>query len=298
MRNDLRQIRYFIATAEELHFRRAAERLGIAQPALSRAIRDLESDLGVTLFLRTNRHVQITEAGKMFLTGCRDVVATVDRTIDRTRQVHEGRAGTLRIGYTDMAIAGTLPGLLKQFRERNPDITLKPQQGPTVAQLRRMEAGDLDIGFVTGPINLPDYAQRCVQAESFVCVCADSHPLAARETVKFRDLAGLDIIHGNRADWAHFYDYLLPQCREAGYVPNVVQEGFNTAGILGLVACGMGVTILTDTVRASLSPDLRAIPISDAGERLKTMALWHTRRMDGPARFFVEFLQSQPQIAG
>jgi len=237
------------------------------------------------------------EAGLAFLKGCRSVVSTVDRMIDRTRQVHEGRAGTLRIGYTDMAIAGVLPGLLKQFRELHPEITLKPQQGPTVAQLRRLDAGELDIGFVTGPISLPDYAQHCVQAESFVCVCADGHPLAARDHVVWRDLAGLDIIHGNRADWAHFYDYLLPQCREAGFVPKVVQEGFNTAGILGLVACGMGVTILTDTVRATLGPDLRALPIIDASERLKTMALWHTGRMDGPARFFVEFLQAQPEIA-
>lgn len=296
MRSDLRQIRYFIATAEELHFRRAAERLGIAQPALSRTIRDLEQELGVTLFQRSNRHVQITEAGKVFLDGCRDVVATVDRMIDRTCQVHEGRAGILRIGYTDMAISGVLPRLLKDFREHHPEITLKPQQGPTVAQLQRLHDGELDIGFVTGPIYQQDYAEHCVQSERFVCVCADSHPFAMRDSVHWLDLAGQDIVHGNRADWAYFYDYMLPQCRDAGFEPRVVQEGFNTAGILGLVACGMGVTILTDSVCATLSPDLRAIPILDAQERLKTMALWPIARMEGPARFFVEFLQSRPEV--
>lgn len=288
---ELRHLRYFIATAEELHFRRAAERLGIAQPALSRAIQDLEADLGVVLLLRTNRSVQITEAGKTFLEGSREVLGSIERATNKTRQVYEGRAGTLRIGYTDMAIAGVLPRLLKSFQEEHPDITLRPQQGPTVAQLKRLNAGEIDIGFVTGPINKIGYDERCVQTERFVCVVSDTHRLATRKSVRLSELADEDFVHGNRWDWEHFYNYLLPQCRRAGFVPRVVQEGFNTAGILGMVACGMGVTILTDTVRATLGTELRAIDIDDAPDQLLTMALWGVNSLQGPARFFVDFIQ-------
>jgi len=293
---DLRHMRCFIVTAEELHFRRAAERLGIAQPALSRTIRDLEADLRLSLLQRNNRNVQLTEAGRVFLDGCREVISAVERNANKARQIHEGRAGTLRVGYTDMAIAGVLPRLLKSFQEQHPDITLRPEQGPTIIQVGRMNAGELDIGFVTGPIHKAGFEEHCVQSERMVCVCADSHRFADRDSIRLSELADEDFVHGDRRGWEHFYNYLLPQCRRAGFVPRVVQEGFNTAGILGMVACGMGVTVLTDTVCATLSPDLRAITIEDVNERLLTTALWSTQALHGPASFFVDFIRQLPQI--
>jgi DNA-binding transcriptional LysR family regulator len=298
MQSDLRQIRYFIATAEELHFRRAAERLGIAQPALSRAIRKLEIELGVTLFRRTNRSVRITEAGKIFFEGCRIIVNAVERTIEETRRADDGRKGTLRIGYTDMAIAGVLPGLLKEFREQQPDITLKPQHGVTVTQLNKIDEGDLDVGFVTGPISKEGYDQRIIQSEAMLCVCVDHHPFAKRQSIQISDLANEDFVHGSSKDWEHFYDYLIPICRRAGFVPRIVQEAFNTAGILGLVACGMGVTVLTEQVCSSLSPDLAAIPIRDVSERLVTSAVWNTDSKTGPIGFFVDYLRCLPEPEG
>ncbi|MBY4893031.1 LysR family transcriptional regulator [Rhodobacteraceae bacterium N5(2021)] len=294
MRSDLRQIRYFVATAEELHFRRAAERLGIAQPALSRAIQALEAELDVALFVRTNRSVQITTAGRVFLEGAREVLALTERVVDQTRTAHDGRVGELRIGYTDFAIAGALPGLLKGFQERHPRVTLKPQHGVTLAQIGRMVEGKLDVGFVTGPINRDGFDQCVVQSEAFECVVADSHPFAKRAGIQIAELASEDFVHGSSKDWQHFYDYLLPLCRRAGFAPRIVQEAFNTAGILGLVSCGMGVTVLTERVCAALGPGLITVPLLDVDERLVTSAIWRKDHLAGPARHFVDYLRTLP----
>lgn len=297
MRTDLRQIRYFVAIAEELHFRRAAERLGVAQPALSRAIQALETDLDVALFLRTNRSVQITPAGRVFLHGCREVIALADRTIDETRNAHEGRVGALQIGYTDFAIAGALPRLLKGFQESLPGITLRPQHGVTLSQIKRLQEGTLDVGFVTGPITAEGLDHCLVQSEIFTCVVADSHPFARRKALHIADLEHENFVHGTRKDWQHFYDYLIPLCRRAGFAPRIVQEAFNTAGILGLVSCGMGVTVLPDSVCTALAPGLVAIPLADVEERVTTCAAWREGHLTPPARHFVDYLRTARPVA-
>lgn len=291
MRSDLRQIRYFVATAEELHFRRAADRLGIAQPALSRAIQALEAELEVALFVRTNRSVQITTAGRVFLEGAREIIATAERTMEEVRTAHDGRVGALRIGYTDFAIAGALPVLMKGFQERYPRVTLRPQHGVTLTQIQRLEEGKLDIGFVTGPINREGFGNCVVQSEAFRCVVPEGHRFATQPSLRMSDLADEDFVLGSSKDWQHFYDYLLPLCRRAGFAPRIKQEAFNTAGILGLVSCGMGVTVLTERVCAALAPGLVSIPLADVSERLVTCAVWRENHQIDPAHHFVDYLR-------
>ncbi|SLN14676.1 Hca operon transcriptional activator [Roseovarius gaetbuli] len=291
MKFGLRHIRYFMAVAEELHFRRAAERLGIAQPALSRAVRDLEDQLGVRLFDRTNRSVQITQAGTTFLEGCRGVINAVENTVENTRRVHDGQIGRLRIGYTDMAIAGLLPRRLKDFQAQQPGLVLQPHHDVTTAQLHKLDAGELDVGFVTGPISRLGYDQCLIQSERFVCVLYEHHPLANRSSIRLEELAHEDFVHGTSKDWEHFHAYLIPLCRRSGFVPRVVQEAFNSAGILGLVACGMGVTILTESVRGSVGAGLIVVPLEDVSEQLQTVAIWKSETPDRATTLFIDFLR-------
>ncbi|MBF9052560.1 LysR family transcriptional regulator [Roseobacter sp. HKCCD9010] len=294
MRSDFRRLRYFVAVAEELHFRRAAERLGIAQPALSRAIRTIEDEMGAVLFSRSNRVVNLTPAGQIFLERAYEILSLSERAGRDVRNAHEGRAGTLRIGYTDFAIAGPLPELLNDFQILQPQITLRPQHGVTLTQLKRLAEGKLDIGFVTGPVNAPGYAQRPIHAERLVCVCPDSHAFARRDDIRLADLADEDFVHGGATDWQYFYDYLNPLCRRAGFMPRIAQEAFNTAGILGLVACGMGVTVLTESVVRTLGPGLRVVPIRDVSEQLITCAIWRQDQTRGPISHFVDYLENLP----
>lgn len=293
MKIGLRHIRYFIAVAEELHFRRAADRLGVAQPALSRAIQHLEKELQVTLFERTNRNVQITGAGQTFLNGCRGVMNAVDHTIDDARLVHRGQIGSLRIGYTDMAIAGALPPLLKAFQAQQPGIVLQPNHHVTSAQLQKLDEGELDIGCVTGPINRPGYEQLSIQSEKPVCVVYENHRLAGRKSIRLEELAHEDFVHGTTKDWQHFYSYLNPLCRQSGFVPNIVQEAYNSAGILGLVACGMGVTVLTESVGNSLKNGLVLLPIDGVVEPLETVAVWNAQAMSGSKSLFIDYLRQK-----
>ena len=289
---DLRHLRCFVAVAEDLHFRRAAERIGIAQPALSRTIFNLERALGVTLFERSNRVVKITTAGTTFLSGCHNVLSSMDRTIENTQRVHQGRIGSLRIGYTDNAISGCVPDLLKSFQDQQPDIDLQLRHAVTAVQLRNLEAGDLDFGFVTGEINRSGFENHPVQSERFVCVVYEGHPLATRHSIRLEELAQEDIIHGSSTDWEYFFSYMIPLCRKAGFEPKIVQEGLNTAAILGLVACGMGVTILTDCVRGSAGSGLVVIPLQNVTERLDTVAIWKTNTTNGARERFVKFLST------
>ncbi len=289
---DLRHLRCFVAVAEDLHFRRAAERLGIAQPALSRTILNLENELGAKLIERTNRIIEITTAGKTFLDGCHRVLNNMDRIIENTQRVHEGKMGSLRIGYTDNAISGCVPNILKTFHELQPDIDLQLRHCVTAVQLKSLEEGELDVGFVTGAINRSSFENCLVQSEEFVCVVYEGHRLAQRHSIRLEELVGEDIIHGTSADWEHFFSYLIPLCRRSGFEPNIVQEGLNTAAILGLVACGMGITILTDSVRSSVGSGLVVIPLKEVPDRLDTVAIWKTDTTNGAKDRFIEFLRS------
>lgn len=287
----LRHIRYFVTVAEHLHFRRAADHLGIAQPALSRAIRNLEEDLGVTLFERGNRSVQITKAGRVFQESCRGILTSLDHAIDQTRRAHRGQLGSLRIGYTDNAIAGKLPSLLKAFQETEPGIVLNPFHGPTVEQLRRLDLNEIDVGFVTGPVKKPGYEAVPIQSEPFVCITYASHALARRDSIRLVELADEDFVHGSSNEWQHFHAYLFSLCRRVGFEPRIVQQAFNTAGILGLVASGMGLTVLTKNSAIAMPPGLVVVPIDDITEELQTVAIWKKSVQPGPMRRFEDFVR-------
>ncbi len=290
MKIGLRHIRYFIAVADELHFRRAALQLGVAQPALSRAIQHLEQELEVVLFDRSNRNVRITDAGRRFLDGCKGIMNSVEHTIEDARRVHHGQIGNLRIGYTDMAIAGVLPTLLKAFQVQEPRIVLQPHHDVTSRQLQKLDEGVLDIGCVTGPINRSGFEQLPIQSEKLICVVYESHRLADRRSIHLEELAHEDFVHGPTKDWEHFYSYLIPLCRKSGFIPSIVQEAYNSAGILGLVACGMGVTVLTESSRKTLPNGLVPLELDGVTERLQTVALWKTDTMTGSKSLFIDYL--------
>lgn len=287
---DLRHLRCFMAVAEEMHFRRAAEKLGIAQPALSRTVQNLENDLGVTLFDRSNRIIQMTKAGETFLRGSRAVLNSLEQTVDDARRVHLGKIGSLRIGYTDFAIGGGLPDHLRIFQDDQPDIDLRLRHAVTTDQLVMLESGDIDFGFVTGAIDRDGYGQCVVQSECFVCVVYEGHPLAKRNTIRLEELAQEKFVLGSAREWEYFFSYLIPMCRKAGFEPNITQEGLNSAAILGLVACGMGVTILTEWVCGTVGPGLRILPFSNVSDRLNTTAIWRTDIMNKAKDHFIDFL--------
>ena len=293
---ELRHFRYFIAVAEERHFRRAAEKIGIAQPALSRAIRDLEIALDVTLFDRSNRNVDLTGAGHVLLDRSRRVLNSVDCAIDDVRCFSQGRSRSLRIGYTDAAMSANLPSLLRDFQEEQSEITFEMHRDVTVLQVEKLKNHALDIGFLTGPVGWDGCEQIPIASEPFVCIVSRKHRFADRGYVWLKDLAGEDFVLGSQRHWAYFYSYIIPLCRRGGFSPNIVCEETTTTKILGLVACGLGITLLTESIRNALSPDLIALPIKDAVEELQTVAVWRPDAMAAPKDAFIHYLKHAAPI--
>ena len=293
MKVNLRHIRYFLALADELNFRRASEFLHISQPALTRTIQDLEAGLAVRLFDRAQNFVRLTDAGRVFREGGRRVMNGLEATIDLTRRVSIGEAGALRVGYTDFAISGELPELLKQFHHKHPGITVRPHHGVTAVQLDELKDDKLDIGFVTGTVRQAGFHSRVVQTDRPICIVPEGHRLAARRSVMLADLAEEDFVHGPADAWAHFYDYLFPLCRKAGFQPNIVQEAFNSVGILGLVSCGMGITILTESTYNFATGGLVPLAITDIADAMVTEAIWASENLRMPTRHFVDFLDER-----
>src|SRR5881275_1522994 len=162
---ELRHLRYFVAVAEELHFRRAAERLHMSQPPLSQQIRRLEDEVGATLFVRNQRRVELTAAGQAYLARARDILAAVEDAAREARRVQRGEVGRLDVGFVGSAMYSVVPELLRAFRERFPDVGLRLRELGTAEQLRRLEDGRLDVGFLRPPGGRPGLSIETVLRE-------------------------------------------------------------------------------------------------------------------------------------
>jgi DNA-binding transcriptional LysR family regulator len=241
---ELRHIRYFLVLAEELHFHRAAQRLSITQPALSIQIRDLERDVGVPLLARTNRQVQLTEAGRAFQEGARLVINQVDRSVHDARRAGHGEIGELGLGFVGSAAYAVLPALLRAFRQAFPGVTLRLASMTTKEQLAALAERRLDLGLLRLPINDSTLSWRRVTSEPLVAVLPSTHPLANVARLSLGTLATEHFILYPRADSPAIRDAIVSLCRKEGFSPTIVQESGEMQTILGLVAGGIGVALV------------------------------------------------------
>jgi DNA-binding transcriptional LysR family regulator len=249
---ELRHLRYFVGVGEEQHFGRAAERLHIAQPALSRQIQDLERDLGFALFDRLPRGVRLNAAGKLFLTDARRILQDVAEAKLRAERIALGKAGTLRIGIaTALSWHGLVVDSFRQFRSEQPDAQLELHHLISLHQIEAIQSGRLDVGFVTGLMALhKDLARREFARDRVVLAVPKGHPLTKRERVRLRDLRNMSFVGFPRWANAAFYDQLMRECSRGGLsAPRVVQEAPDRDTLLGLVQCRIGLCWVGESVR-------------------------------------------------
>lgn len=246
---ELRHLRYFVAVAEELHFGRAAEKLHIAQPPLSQQIRRLEEELGVRLFERTRRRVQLTHAGHAFLEQARHTLAQAAQAIRVARKADQGEVGQLAVGFVDSAVYHALPPVLREFRERFPQVELVLRELGAADQFQLLHDGRLHAGFVRSSIDDPALTQKTLFDEPLIAALPRTHELARRESVCLRDLSADPFVIFPRALGAGFYDQIVSLCRKAGFSPRVVQEANEMQTIVSLVAAGIGVAVVPASIR-------------------------------------------------
>lgn len=244
---ELRHLRYFIAVAEELHFGRAAQALGISQPPLSQQIQALEQELGARLFERTNRRVALSEAGRLFLEEARQVLAQVDKAADVARRAQLGELGEMKIGFTSSApFNSSIPKAIYSFRQRFPAVhlNLKEMSSRDVADALLDES--IEVGLMR-PLPLPDslIATELLR-EPLVAVLNAAHPLAqgSEPGINMADLAHEPFVFFPRSYGSGLHAQLLSLARQAGFTPHFAQEAAEVMTIIGLVSAGLGVSVL------------------------------------------------------
>lgn len=273
---ELRHLRSFLVAAELEHFGRAAQRLHIVQPALSRQIQELEEDLRVPLFERLPRGVRLTAAGRAFRDSTRALLADADRAAENARRVAAGLVGTITVGFVDTAVhAPALPRLLETFRRTHPEVGLALRQHPSLAQAELLRRGALDIGFVYHrPVAPPRFRAHHVLTDRVALAVPAGHRLAGRRTVKLSALRDETFVWIPESLSPAYHDLVFRACAAQGFVPRVVQQGDSEGALLALVAAGAGLTFCLRSSRHRLPPTVALVALPDIKTPIRLAAVW------------------------
>jgi DNA-binding transcriptional LysR family regulator len=247
---DFRALHNFTVVAEELHFGRAAKRLNIVQPALSRQIQKLEQYLQLQLFQRTNRQVKLTSAGAVFLEESRVLLVSLDAAIASARRAAEGKTGWISIGFIGATTLGLLPRIMQSFRKQSPEVELTLSDLSTFEQLSRLHQKRIHIGFVRGPVppDCPDLKFETIAREPLALAIPKNHKLAKNTRVQVTSLEDVPFILYPRDLMSPWEILLRNICRKAGFVPNIVQRAIQVQTAIVLVSAGIGVTLVPSSV--------------------------------------------------
>ena len=274
---ELRHLRYFVAVAEELHFGRAATRLNIAQPPLSRQIRDLEREVGAPLFARTARGAELTAAGKAFLPEARLTLAQAERAQRTALRASKGEIGRLRVGFIEAATySPILPNVLGFFRMHLSQIGLSLFEMSSAEQEEALRDGRIDLGMLDNPP--PDAARwlhvEPVYSDPLVAALPESHPLAARERLALGDLASDQFVLFPRSGAPRLYDDFIANCRGAGFSPRVVQQAAGWHTLSGLVGAGVGTGFVPRSLAHAQRPGIVYRRARGLTAALEMSAVW------------------------
>jgi DNA-binding transcriptional LysR family regulator len=252
---ELRHLRYFVAVAEELNFTRAAARVHIAQPPLSQQIRQFEEELGVALFDRSKHHVRLTEAGEAVLAEARLTLGQANRIRMVARRTSQGLSGNLGIGFSGAAPHTVFPNIVRVFRTKFPGITLRLHELSSEQQLESLMQGSIDVGFLRLPVDSPhpSLVVKSILREPLILAVPKGHELGRWRAVPIRALAKAPFISFPRHVAPGLYDQIELLCSRAGFRPRVVQEALQIQTTISLVAAGLGVAIVPESIR-SLRP--------------------------------------------
>jgi len=296
---ELRHLRYFVAVGEEQHYGRAARRLRMAQPALSRQIQDLEEEIGFKLFERLPRGVKINPAGTLFLEEARRVLQQVNEATMRAKRVAFGQSGTLRVGFVEsISWHGVVPDSFRQFRERQPDAELEVKPLSSLEQIEALRSGKLEAGFVHAITN-PDreLAQLEVCLLNLMLAAPKGHPLTNLKKVRLRDLRDAAFVWFPRRESPIYFDQLMEKCFAGGLKnPRIVQEALNEATILSLVSCRLGVAFVSSATRWRCPQSVVLLPVADLIFPLSFALIWRKDNVSPLLAKFVEDVRLMPEV--
>jgi DNA-binding transcriptional LysR family regulator len=299
---ELRHLRYFVAVAEELNFTRAAAKLRLAQPSLTRQIHNLEEELEVRLLDRTRNQVSLTEEGKSFLVDARRLVALSLESVKAVQRFSRGETGQLNLGYLFKFNFNLLPATLATFYQTCPEIAVNLFDMSPAEQLRALEARKIDLGFVglrppSGGKNLSALTWECVARHQVVVVLPAQHPLAKRSRIKITDLKPLFFVAMSEQTHPGSRGWLSSLCQQAGFTPRILQDVDLESGLMTFVAEGLGVTLAREQIRNLPHPGVVFRPLTTAAKADYWIA-WHHENRSKVLGRYIEIIKKQAAILG
>ena len=291
---ELYHLEAFLTVAEEMNFKRAAERLHIAQPPLSRQIQRLELDLGVKLFYRTKRQVQLTEAGRAFLEEARRILSQVEQGIRVAQRASRGELGRLVLGFEGSSACDIIPFSLKVYQERFPDVELVVQEMATGEQLLALHEERIGIGFIVPPFNDEALAVETVWREPLILALPETHSLSAQWDVPVQELRSETFITGPRNSRCGLYEQTIAICQQAGFSPRIIQEAKEMQIMLGFIAAGLGIALLPASFKHFQRPGVIYRRLQPSTPEIELAIAW---RRDDPSPVLQAFLEVVREFA-
>ncbi len=277
----------FLVLAEELNFRNCASRLNIDQSAVTRRIQKLEHALSVQLLDRTTRYVRLTAAGSAFYRDSIHLVGEYDESVRRARRIAQGKSGAIRVGYMTFAGAETVPAHVARFRAARPDVHVTLAYMRSAAQKQALANGEIDLGYMLGRFEHPDFRTRALKPERLFLVARPDNPLMRMDAPALSDIAEAQLVTGDQAEWGDYNLYLDELFGGEGLA---VERAFETANIqaqFGLIRGGLGVGIYPEGLALSAPRDLHARPVDNPRFVVSQTIAWKSR---APSVFVTEFV--------
>jgi DNA-binding transcriptional LysR family regulator len=298
---ELRHLRYFVAVADELNFTRAAEKLHLAQPSLTRQIHNLEDELGVRLLNRTKTQVSLTEEGKSFLVDARRLVALSLESMEAIQRFSRGESGQLNLGYLFKFNFELLPATLATFYQTCPEMAVNLFDMSPAEQLRALEARKIDLGFVGlrppgANKNTTALEWYCVAHHAVIVVLPAHHPLAKESKIVLRDLKTLFFVAMSEQTHPGSRDWLSGLCQKAGFTPRILQDVDLESGIMTFVAEGLGVTLAREQIKKLPHPGVVFRPLAAAAKADYWIA-WHRENRSKALVQYIEIIKRQATVA-
>ncbi len=286
---ELRHLVYFREVARTLHFRRAAEELAVAQPALSRQIAQLEAALGAALFVRSRRKVELTAAGRALAERVEPILRGLAAVPGELRALAEGETGRVRVGFTGLAMATVLPAILREFHRAYPRIRLELNESPTSMQLAALAAGEVACGFFHPDATTPGLKTRELLREKNGVLLPADHALAGSPSLRLRDLAEVPWVLFPRTHNPGFYDRVLAAFSRAGVTPRIAEEVWPRANAVGLVRAGLGATFMCPSEARPLPEGVTFRPLDGPAPESRLVVGW-SAAATGPEPALASFL--------
>jgi DNA-binding transcriptional LysR family regulator len=285
---DVRFLRYFVAVAEELSFTRAAARLNMAQPPLSQQIRKLESQLGVNLFTRTKRRVEITEAGRLLLQQTQQALRAIEQGTVLAQRAGRGELGRLVLGFVEYMSYTVIPPILRAFRERFPEVDLVLRVFTNMQQLIALRSGQIDVSFLRPPADGRDIRSQLLSHEHFVLAMPATHRLAHEAAVSIKQLANDMFIMYPRELGPTFHHEIFRFCERAGFSPKVALEVNRIHTAVGLVSSGIGVALVPGAVKRLHLDNVVYRPFRERAPTIDVLMAWHKERFSPLLQAFLD----------